>query len=89
MHEFWCNYIKPKSQDNPKLCYVDIGSFIIHIKTKNVHEDIANDVEKRFDTSSYEVNRTLPTGKNKKVIGLLKDELGRKIIIKNIFLLNG
>ena len=89
MHEFWCNYIKPKSQDNAKLCYVDIDSFIIHIKTKNVHEDIANDVEKRFDTSNYEVNRTLPTGKNKKVIGLLKGELGRKIIIKNIFLLNG
>ena len=89
MHEFWCNYIKPKSQDNAKLCYVDIDSFIIHVKTKNVYGDIANDGEKRFDTSNYEVNRTLPTGKNKKVIGLLKDELGRKIIIKNIFLLNG
>ena len=45
---------------------MDADSFIVHIKTKNVYEDIANDIEKRFDTSNYEVNRPLPTGKNKK-----------------------
>ena len=33
-----------------------------------------------FDTSNYEVNRPLSTGKNKKVIGLMKDELGGKIM---------
>ena len=44
--------------------------------------DIANDVDKRFDTLNYEVNRPLPTGKNKKVIGLMKDELGGKIIME-------
>ena len=42
----------------------------------------ANDVEKRFDTSNYEINRPLTTGKNKKMIGLMKDELGRKIMTK-------
>ena len=57
---------------------MDTDSFIIHIKTRDVYEDIANDVEKRFDTSSYEINRPLPKGKNKIVIGLIKDELGRK-----------
>ena len=42
---------------------------------QDIYEDITNDVEERFDTSNYEVNRTLPKGKNKKVIGLMKDEL--------------
>ena len=55
---------------------MDRDSFIIHIKTENVYEDTANDVEKRFDTSNYEVSRKLLTGKNKKVIGLMKDKSG-------------
>ena len=59
---------------------MDTESFIINIKTENFYEDIANDVEKRFDTSHYEVNRPLPKGKNKKVIGLMKDELGGNIM---------
>ena len=52
----------------------------MNIKANGFYEDIASDVENRFDTSNYEVNRPLPTGKNKKVIGLMKDELGGKII---------
>ena len=59
---------------------MDTGSFIINIKTEYFFEYIANDVEKRFDTSNYEVNRPLPKGKNKNVIGLMKDELGGKIM---------
>ena len=81
MYEFWYNYMKPKYNDNVKLCYMDTDSFIMDIKTNDFYdEDIASDVENRFDTSNYEVNRPLPTGKNKKVIGLMKDELGGKII---------
>ena len=49
-------------------------------KTKGVYEDFTDNIEKRFNTSNYEVNRPLPTGKNKKVIGLIKGELGGKII---------
>ena len=79
MYEFWYDYMKPKYND-VKLCYMDTDSFIINIKTDDSYEDIASDVENRFDTSNYEVNRPLPTGKNKKVIGLMKDELGGKII---------
>ena len=41
------------------------------------HYDISNDFEKRFDTSNYEIKRPLPIGRNKKVIGLMKDELGK------------
>ena len=59
---------------------MDTDSSIINIKTKDFYEDIADNVKKRFDTSNYEVNRSLPTGKNKKVIGLMKDELGGKIM---------
>ena len=80
MYEFWYDYMKPKYNDNVKLCYMDTDSFIMNIKTNDFYKDIANDVEKRFDTSNYEVNRPLPTGKKKKVIGLMKDELGGKII---------
>ena len=94
MYEFWYDYIKPKYQNNAKLCYMDTDSFMINIKTEDFYEDIANNIEKRFDTSNYEVNRPLSTGKNKKVIGLMKDELGGKImtefaaLAKNLFLLN-
>ena len=61
---------------------MDTGSFIINIKAEDFYEDIASDVEKRFDTSNYEANRPLPKGKNKKVIGLMKDELEGKIMIE-------
>ena len=49
-YEFWYDYIKPKYGDNVKLCYMDTDSFIMHIKTEDFYEDIANDVEKIFDT---------------------------------------
>ena len=78
--------MKPKYNDKVKLCYMDTNSFVMNIKTSDFYKYIANDVEKRFDTSNYEVNRTLPTGKNKKVIGLMKDELGGKIITEFVTL---
>ena len=71
--------MKPKYGNRVKLCYMDTDSFVMNIKTNDFYKDIANDVEKRFDTSNCEVNRPLPIGKNKKVIGLIKDELGGKI----------
>ena len=60
-----------------KLCYTDNDNFIIHIKTEDFYKDIANDVEKWFGTNNYDENdkRPLPVGKNKKMIGLFKDEL--------------
>ena len=79
MYESWYEYLKPKYNENIRLCYMDTDSFIFHVRTEDFYKDIADDVEKRFDTSNYEVNRSLPTGKNKKVIGVMKDELGEKI----------
>ena len=86
MYKFWYDYIKPKYGNDVKLCYMDTDSFTMSIKTNDFYKDIANDVEKRFDTSNYEVNRPLPTGKNKKVIGLMKDESGGKIITEFVTL---
>ena len=86
MYEFWYDYMKPKYGDNIKLCYMDTDSFIMNIKAEDFYKDIVNDVEKRFDTSNYEVNRPLPTGKNEKVIGLMKDGLGGKICYRNSLL---
>ena len=86
MYEFWYDYMKPKYNDNVKLCYMDTDSFTMNIKTNDFYKDISNDVENRFDTSNYEVNRPLPTGKNKKIIGLMNDELGGKIITEFVTL---
>ena len=82
MYEFWYYYIKPKYEDKAKLCYMDTNSFVVHIITEDVYEDIANDIERWFNTSNYDENdkRPLPIGKNKKVIGYFKDELGGKIM---------
>ena len=86
MYEFWYDYMKPKYDNDVKLCYMDTDSLVMNIKTEDFYKDIANDVKKRFDTSNYEVDRPLPTGKNKKVISLMKDELGGKIITEFVTL---
>ena len=82
MYEFWCDYIKPKYGNKARFCYTDTDSFVIYVKTDDFYKDIANDVERLFDTSNYDKKdeRPLPIGKNKKVIGLFKDELGGKIM---------
>ena len=74
---------------------MDTHSFTEYIKTDDIYKDIAEGVETRFDTSNYELNRPLPKGKNKKIIGVMKDELGKKkhericwINSKNLPLLN-
>ena len=86
MHEFRYDYIQPTYQQNEKLCYMDTDSFIINIKTDDCYKDISNDVQKRFDMSYYEINRPLTIGRNKKVIGLMKDELGGKIMTELVAL---
>ena len=82
MYELSYDYVKPKYGEKAKLCYMDTDSFIVYIKTDDIYKNITEDVETRFDTSSYELDRPLPKGENKKVIGLMKDELGGKIMIK-------
>ena len=70
--------------DKIKLCYMDTDSFIIYVETEDFYKDIINDVNKWFDTSNYskDINRPLEKGKNKKVIGKFKDELGGFVMSK-------
>ena len=61
---------------------MDTDSFVYEIETEDFYRDIAKDAETKFDTSGYskDDNKPLPTGKNKKVTGMMKDELGGKIM---------
>ena len=86
MYEFWYDYAKIKYEDKARLCYMDTDSFVVNVKTKDFYKDIAENVKERFDTSNYTLDRPLPTGVNKKVIGLVKDELGGDIITEFVSL---
>ena len=85
MYEFHYDYIKPRFKDL-KLCYMDTDSLIYNIKTEDFYTDITEDMEERFDTSGYNPDRPLPVGLNKKVIGLMKDELGGAIMTEFVAL---
>ena len=87
MYEFSYHYVKLKYGKNAKLCYIDTGSFTVHLKTGEVYKDIAKVVEKRFDTSNFEIDRPLPIRTNEKVIGLMKNELGGQIMKKFVGLI--
>ena len=89
MYEFHYDYMVPKYDlEKLKLCYMDTDSLVYDTKTEDFYEDISNDVEARFDTSGYSKTdfRPLPIGLNKKVIGLMKDELGGKIMTEFVAL---
>ena len=86
MYEFWYDYVKSKYEDKARLCYMETDSFVVNIKTKDFYKDIAENIKERFDTSNYIYDRPLPTRVDKKVIGLMKDELGGDIITKFVAL---
>ena len=76
IYEFCYDYVKPNYGKNAKLRYLDTGSLIVYIKIDDIFKD-AGDVETKFDTSNFELNRP-----NKNVIGVMKDELAGKIVKK-------
>ena len=59
---------------------MNTDSFIMYKKTEDIYSDTSKDVETRFHTSNYELDRPLPKRNNKKVIGLMKDRLGRQLM---------
>ena len=60
-YERWYDYIKPKYDENAKLWYMNYTMYsLVHVKAADIYKDIAEDVEKRFDTSNYESDRPLP-----------------------------
>ena len=88
MYEFHYDYMLPKYSNNLQLCYMDTDSFVYHIKSEDFYVDIAGDVPKRFDMSGYDKEDAgpLPIGMNKKVIGLMKDQLKGAIMTEFIAL---
>ena len=64
---------------------MDTDSFIVYIKTDYIYKDIVEDIETRFDTSNDELDRPLPKGKNKNIIGLINDKLSEKSIVFFVF----
>ena len=87
MYEFWYDYVKRKYNEKAKFCFMDTDSFIQYKKTDDIYKYIAEDVETIFEASIYElqcnsIDRPLPKGKKKKVIRLMKDKLGGKIMKK-------
>ena len=86
MYEFHYDYMAPKYGKKLDLCYMDTDSLIYNIETEDFYKDIAEDVLARFDTSGYNPGRPLPVGLNKKVIGLMKDELEGEIMTEFVTL---
>ena len=81
MYDFHYDYIKPKYGDKAKLLFTDTDSLMYEIETEDFFKDISRDVKDRFDTSDYPENHPsgIPTGINKKVLGMFKDEAAGKI----------
>ena len=82
MFDFHYKYIKPKYGKQAKLLFTDTDSFLYEIQTEDFYKDISGDVKDRFDTSEYPEGHPsgLPTGVNKKVLGMFKDEAKGKNI---------
>ena len=82
MYEFCYDYIIPKYHDKVKLCYMDTDSFIFLIETDHFYNDIMSDLQKWYDTSKIDqkLNRCIPIGINKGVIGIFKDELNGNVV---------
>ena len=82
MYDFHYHYIKPKYDENAKLLFTDTDSLCYEIRSDDFFKDISQDADQKFDTSNYpkDYKSGIPIGKNKKVIGMMKDEAGGKII---------
>ena len=64
MREFWYDYVKEKYSEKQQLCYMDTDSFFVYVKTDDIYKDITEDDETRFDTSNFELDRSLTKEKN-------------------------
>ena len=82
MYDFHYNYIKRKYGDKAKLLFTDTDSLMYEIQTEDFYKDISEDVKDRFDTSDYPPDHPsgIPSGFNKKVLGMFKDEVRGEVI---------
>ena len=82
MYDFHYGYVKPKYGEKASLLYTDTDSLVYEIETEDFYKDISDDVKDRFDTSNFKPEHPsgIPTGHNKKVLGMFKDEVGGECI---------
>ena len=80
MYEFRYEYVNPKHDGKTKFCYIDKKSFFLSLKTDDIYKDTAENGERSLDTSKYDLNRSVLKAKKKKVIAVMKDELGVKVM---------
>lgn len=77
VYDFYYRYIKPKYKEKSQLLMTDTDSLPYEIERNEFFKDISGDVESKFNTSNFPENHpSLPTGKNKNVIRMLKNETG-------------
>ena len=85
MFSFQYEYVK-KKWEKVEVLYSDTDSLVLNIETDDFFKDISGDVKEWFDTNDFPkdhpaVLEGLPiVKKNKKKIGLMKDECGGKIL---------
>ena len=82
MFDFHYNYIQKKYKHKAELLFTDTDSLLYQIHTDDFYKDISYDIQTKFDTSDYPPDHPsgIPTGVNKKVIGMFKDEVAGKQI---------
>ena len=85
MYEFWYDYMKPKYANNVKLCYMDTDSFIMNIKQMNFMKIFLMMLKIGLILQIMSIG-LCQQEKIKQVIGLMKDELGGKIITEFVTL---
>ena len=82
MYKFWYDYLKPKYREKAKLCYMDTDHLIIYIKTNTFTQTFQKLLKQDLTLQTMNYTDHYLNEKNKKVIGLMKDEFGRKIMTK-------
>ena len=82
MYDFYYKYIKRKYEDKAKLLFTDTDSLMYEIETKDFYMDISANLKDRFDTSDYPPDHpsSIPSGFNKKVLSMFKDEAAGEVI---------
>ena len=80
MYKYWHDYVKSNHGEMPKLCYMDTGSLIVHVKLGDIYAGFSGNVKKTFGLFSYKVEKQLLIGKKQNKIGLIKDELCGEIM---------